>query len=146
MAKHPTQRCAPCDTDWPAIPEYNLCPRCQRCTYASSEDVAPDRKLAKAEAEYHERVRAFDAECDAAHAAATDAWVKDMNALLEQTSYIPDPPGAADLPGGAATTNYGLAGGLNFKPGTYNDYFTPPKTDGDKPHPFSKYEPEDEDA
>jgi hypothetical protein len=90
MPKHPVRRCAACDHNWPSMARYNLCPRCQRCTFADTDSEAPDAQASFAEHARLEKIRAFDAECDAAHAAAQDAWVAEWEALLELTPTIPD--------------------------------------------------------
>ena len=89
--QHPVRRCAPCDTDWPNNSTYNLCPGCLRNTYASTADEIPNFKDAQLEAERFQRIRDFDAECDAKADAARAQWVAEWNALLELTPSIPDP-------------------------------------------------------
>lgn len=98
MSDHPVRRCAPCNLNWPGHSEYNLCPRCQRCTFATTDVDHPNAKEAKAERERYERIREFDAECDAAAQATTAQWIADMDVLLQTTPDIPDPAGAAGLP------------------------------------------------
>ncbi len=94
MSKFHVRRCAACDHDWPAAAEYNLCPRCQRNTYASTDDTVPNYADARKLAARYEAVRAFDAKADAAHAKARQAWNFEMNTLLAQTTSIPGPPAA----------------------------------------------------
>lgn len=98
--EHPVRRCPPCDRDWPNSKVYNLCPRCQRCTWATTADEYPDSKAASDDAARFKRYREFDAEADAAAQQRADTWAADMNALLELTPSIPDPaPPAEPHPG-----------------------------------------------
>jgi hypothetical protein len=91
MTMHPVRRCSPCDENWPATSTYNLCPRCQRNTYASTDDVAPDRAAALKQAARYQAIRDFDAQADAAAQQRADDWAAEMNALLALTPSIPDP-------------------------------------------------------
>lgn len=124
MNATPVRRCAACDQDWPNSADFNLCPRCQRCTFASTTTDAPSWPQARAELERYKKIRAFDAECDAKAAAAADAWAKEWNALLELTPSIPDPTPPP-------RKNYGLAGGT----------IEPPRSD--KPYPFQTWNGDD---
>lgn len=93
----PVRRCAPCDEDWPNQAVYNLCPRCQRNTYASTASDAPDRKEAAAKADRYQAIREFDAACDLKAEMDRLEWAAGMEALLAQTRSIADPPRHDDL-------------------------------------------------
>lgn len=98
MNAHPVRRCAPCDRNWPNTKTYNLCPRCQRCTFAATDDEYPDREQATKDAERYERVRAFDAECDAKAAEREFDTLHLLELAYADAPAIPDPPGCSDLP------------------------------------------------
>lgn len=121
---HPVRRCSPCDRDWPNTSTYNLCPRCQRCTWASTAEAIPSSTDAITDAARYRKIREFDAKCDAAAQLAEDAWAREWNALLELTPSIPDPTPTP-------RKNYGLAG----------DTIEPPR--GDKPYPFQTWNGDD---
>lgn len=96
---NPVRRCQSCDRDWPNAATYNLCPRCQKCTFASLAADRPDSTTAQVDAARFKRYRDFDASVDAGTLRLVpDAWAKEMNDLLKLTP-APGP------------TNYGLAGG-----------------------------------
>lgn len=88
----PVRRCAACDTDWPNKSDYNLCPRCQRCTFASTAlGAAPDYREAATAAARFKRIRDFDAKCDAEAQKTFLDWAAAMDALLAHGPTIPDP-------------------------------------------------------
>lgn len=89
----PVRRCAPCDRDWPNVSAYNLCPRCQKCTFAHAVLDPPDYPKAKEDAARFKAIRDFDAKVDAGEILQVPAdWVAKMEALLELTPSISDPP------------------------------------------------------
>lgn len=88
---YPTRWCSQCEIDWPQHTTFNLCPKCGRNTKSEVSDVKPDETAARVLAAKYRRYAAFDAACDAQHEAKSDAWVAEMEALLERTPSIPDP-------------------------------------------------------
>jgi len=74
----PCRRCAPCDRDWPNLAAYNLCPRCQKCTFAHAVIDAPDYPQAKVDAERYQAIRDFDAAADAGQLEHQQRWVAEM--------------------------------------------------------------------
>lgn len=87
----PCRRCAPCDRDWPNVSAYNLCPRCQKCTFAHAVIDPPDYPQAKEDAARYKAIRDFDAAADAGTLPHQTKWAKEMEALLAKTPSIPDP-------------------------------------------------------
>lgn len=85
----PVRRCAPCDEDWPNTQTFNLCPVCQRSTYASTSTTRPDAPKAAAVKTRHDKIREFDAKADAAAQQRFDEWAAAMNALLPVTMPSP---------------------------------------------------------
>jgi hypothetical protein len=76
----------------PANDTYNLCPICQRNTYASTSEAKPDVVIAAQTLAHHDHIREWDAKLDAEAEAARVAWNEEMEELLFCTdSTIPDP-------------------------------------------------------
>jgi hypothetical protein len=94
MPRYNTRWCSQCEIDWPALQNYNLCPKCGRCTAAETSATNPDQTAAATlRAKYlaferylREREHAEDANLDA------------LEAALAMTLTISDPPGCDDLP------------------------------------------------
>lgn len=97
--QHPVRRCPPCDTDWPAIALYNLCPYCQKNTHASTADARPDYPAAFKICERQERIREFDRQQDGIADAAAKAEIAELEKLFALPAY-----------GVVRPANYGLAG------------------------------------
>lgn len=93
MPRHPVRLCTHCKpaAEWPASSPYNLCPRCQKNTTASSSTIAPDYAAAFTLFQHYEAVREFDAKADAEALKQREEWDASMEALLERTPTIPDP-------------------------------------------------------
>lgn len=87
----PVRRCVPCDRDWPNLSAYNLCPRCLKCTFAHAVLDAPDYPKAREDAARYEKIREFDAKCDAAALKQRGEWDLEMEALLAATSSTAPP-------------------------------------------------------
>lgn len=79
---HRTFRCSHCDMEWPALPAYNLCPKCERCTWASTTDTQPSQSALFTLAQKHIKFREQYNKIEKARDAAAQQEIDELDTLF----------------------------------------------------------------